>query len=58
VPTPVAGEDYPGYPLVSNAQVALPWFLGALPILIVLAWWWSCRAPRISLRTVHAGGES
>jgi ABC-2 type transport system permease protein len=57
VPTPVAGEDYPGYPLVTNAQVALPWFLGALPILIVLAWWWSCRAPTISPRFVKAGGK-
>ena len=47
VPAPVAGEDYPGYPLVANARAALPWFLGVLPILIVLAWRWSCRAPRI-----------
>jgi ABC-type transport system involved in multi-copper enzyme maturation permease subunit len=56
-PTPVPGEDYPGYPLVTNAQVALFWFLGALPILIVLAWWWSCRAPAISPRFVKAGGK-
>jgi len=47
VPAPVAGEDYPGYPLVANARAALPWFLGVLPILIVVAWWWSCRAPRL-----------
>jgi hypothetical protein len=46
-PAPVVGEDYPGYPLVANARAALPWFLGVLPILIVLAWRWSCRAPRI-----------
>jgi len=57
VPTPVAGEDYAGYPLVNNAPVALFWFLGALPILIVLAWWWSCRAPTISPRFVKAGGK-
>jgi len=56
-PTPVAGEDYSGYPLVTNPQVALFWFLGALPILIVLAWRWSCRAPTISPRFVKAGGK-
>jgi len=49
VPAPAAGADYPGYPLVANAQVVLPWFLGALPLLIVVLWWWSRRAPRISL---------
>ena len=48
VPAPVAGEDYPGYPLVANARAALPWFLGVLPILIVLAWRWTSRAPRIT----------
>jgi hypothetical protein len=57
VPTPVAGEDYPGYPLVANATLVLPWFFGALPLLIVLAWWLSRRAPRIPLPTCQ-GGES
>ena len=47
VPAPVVGADYPGYPLVADARAALPWFLGALPILIVLAWRWTSRAPRI-----------
>jgi ABC-2 type transport system permease protein len=47
VPAPVAGEDYPGYPLVTGEQAALAWFFGALPLLIVLAWWWSRRPPRI-----------
>jgi ABC-2 type transport system permease protein len=47
VPTPVAGDDYPGYPLVANAALVLPWFFGALPLLIVLAWWWSRRTPPI-----------
>src|SRR6516165_2616665 len=46
-PAPVVGKDYPGYPLVADARAALPWFLGALPILIVLAWRWTSRAPRI-----------
>jgi ABC-2 type transport system permease protein len=57
VPTPVAGADYPGYPLVANAALVLPWFFGALPLLIALAWWLSRRAPRISLPTCQ-GGES
>ena len=49
VPAPAAGADYPGYPLVANAQAVLPWFLGVLPLLVVLLWWWSRRAPLISL---------
>jgi ABC-2 type transport system permease protein len=57
VPTPVAGEDYPGYPLVANTALVLPWFFGALPLLIALAWWWSRRAPRVPLPSFQ-GGES
>jgi ABC-type transport system involved in multi-copper enzyme maturation permease subunit len=56
IPTPIPGEDYPGYPLVANAAPVLPWFFGALPLLIALAWWRSRRAPRISLPTAHEGG--
>ena len=36
VPPPLAGEDYPGYPLVADARPALLWFFGGLPLLIVL----------------------
>jgi len=57
LPTPIAGEDYPGYPLVANAALVLPWFFGALPLLIALAWWLSRRAPRTPLPTCQ-GGES
>jgi len=57
-PAPDPGGDYPGYPLIAKAQAALPWFLGALPILIVLAWWWSCRPPRIPMRLVEEGGKA
>jgi hypothetical protein len=46
-PEPDAGADYEGYPLVTNGQAVLPWFFGALPLAIILAWWWSGRAPRI-----------
>jgi hypothetical protein len=57
VPAPVPGEDYPGYPLVANAQAVLPWFLGALPLLIIGLWWWSRRAPRISSQLMNEGGK-
>ncbi len=57
VPAPAPGEDYPGYPLVANARAALPWFFAALPALIVLAWWWSSRVPKIRLRPVEDGGR-
>ena len=56
-PQPTAGDDYPGYPLVGNAQATLPWFFGVLPILIIFAWWWSCRAPRIRLGPIETGGQ-
>jgi ABC-2 family transporter len=54
IPTPVAGEDYPGYPLIAGGQGMLLWFCGALPLLIVIAWWWSGRPPRIPPRLVEA----
>jgi ABC-2 type transport system permease protein len=57
VPTAIAGEDYPGHPLVVHAALVLPWFFGALPLLIALAWWGSRRAPRIAL-PISQGGES
>jgi ABC-type transport system involved in multi-copper enzyme maturation permease subunit len=56
VPTPQAGEDYPGYPLVTGGWIALPWFFVALPLLIAGAWWWSRRAPRIPAQLVKNGG--
>jgi hypothetical protein len=46
VPQPDPGGGYPGYPLVANAQVSLPFFFGALPLLIAWAWWLSRRPPR------------
>ncbi len=51
-PSPVAGEDYAGHPLVANAEAALPWFFGALPLSVVFAWWWSRRPPHINHPTV------
>lgn len=47
VPTANAGQDYPGYPLTADAAPALAWFLGFLPLLVVLAWLWTRMAPRV-----------
>jgi ABC-2 type transport system permease protein len=47
VPAPVPGEDYPGYPVEAGGGLPLAWFFGVLPLLIVAAWWWSRRAPRL-----------
>jgi ABC-2 type transport system permease protein len=56
-PTPQTGEDYPGYPLVADGWIALPWFFVALPLLIAVTWWWwSHRAPRIPAHFVKNGG--
>lgn len=44
-PKPEPSTDYPGYPLVASADATLLWFLGGLPLLIGLAWWWSRRPP-------------
>jgi ABC-type transport system involved in multi-copper enzyme maturation permease subunit len=58
IPTPVPGEDYPGYPLVSDSALALPWFLAALPFLIIIGWWWSRRPPPIPRQlVVNTGGR-
>ena len=47
VPAPAPGSEYPGHPLVVDAQASLAWFLAALPLAIVLAWRRSRRAPPI-----------
>jgi ABC-2 type transport system permease protein len=48
-PQPVAGGDYPGYPLSAPAEPALTWFFGGLPLLIALCWWWCRRPPDIRI---------
>jgi ABC-2 type transport system permease protein len=58
IPAPVIGEDYPGYPLIAGGQHALLWFFGALPLLIVLAWWRTSRAPPIPPQLIKDGGRS
>jgi ABC-2 type transport system permease protein len=54
-PAPVTGEEYPGHPLVANSHAVLPWFFGVLPVLIILAWWWSARPPRPKLVLKNGG---
>jgi hypothetical protein len=58
IPQPIAGEDYPGYPLIANASPALAWFLGGLPLLIVIAWWRSRRPPYVALHLTKNGGPT
>ena len=57
-PSPIAGGEYPGYPLATGANVALLWFFGVLPLLIALCWWWSRRPRRADFHPVHKGGPS
>jgi len=57
-PTPQIGQEYPGYPLVSDGWIALPWFFVILPLLIAVAWWrWNRHAPRTSAEFVKNGGK-
>jgi ABC-2 type transport system permease protein len=58
IPAPLAGEEYPGYPLIAGGQLTLPWFLGALPLLIAIAWWWSRRTPSRPRQLIEDGGQS
>ena len=57
-PTPIAGEEYPGYPLLANASPALAWFFGGLPLLIVITWWSSRRPPHIAAQLIKDGGQA
>jgi ABC-2 type transport system permease protein len=57
IPQPMAGEDYPGYPLLANGSAALAWFFGGLPLLIVIAWWRSRRPPQIPSQLIKNGGQ-
>jgi ABC-2 type transport system permease protein len=54
---PAQGGDYPGYPLVANADLTLLWFLGGLPLLVALGWSWSRRPPSIHA-SFNTGGPS
>ena len=54
-PAPIQGAEYPGYPLVANADRTLFWFCGGLPLLIGLAWWRSRRPPALKFLEVEGG---
>jgi ABC-2 type transport system permease protein len=56
VPAPLEGDQYPGYPLTRDAEPALIWFYAGLPFLVVLAWWWTRRPPRISEHLIIKNG--
>jgi ABC-2 type transport system permease protein len=57
VPTPIAGEEYPGHPLIASGSPALIWFCVVLPLLIVIAWWGSRRPPQIDSHLIEKGGR-
>src|SRR5262249_25649693 len=54
-PPPIAGEEYPASPLLANASPPLAWSPGALPLLIVIAWWFSRRPPQIAAQLIKDG---
>ncbi len=53
-PAPAQVTDYPGYPLIADANTALFWFFGALPMLIALGWW-RIRQPTRPAAPFHEG---
>jgi ABC-2 type transport system permease protein len=54
-PAPAPGAEYPGYPLVANADAALLWFFCGLPLLIALAWWRSRQPPTVKSPAFEGG---
>ncbi|MFL6304163.1 MAG: ABC transporter permease subunit [Candidatus Sulfotelmatobacter sp.] len=56
-PTPIHGEEYPGFPLVASGAPILLWFLLSLPVLIISIWFWSRRSPRIPQQLIQHGGQ-
>jgi ABC-2 type transport system permease protein len=57
-PEPIAGQEYPGYPLLADGSLALAWFFGGLPLLIVIAWWRRRRPPQIPAQLIKNGGQA
>jgi ABC-2 family transporter len=57
VPTPLEGDQYPGYPLTRDAEPTLIWFYAGLPLSVVLAWWWTRRPPRIFQHLIEKGAQ-
>jgi ABC-type transport system involved in multi-copper enzyme maturation permease subunit len=57
IPTPIPGEDYAGFPLVTNGEPILFWFLGVLPALILGAWFLSRRPPHTPRQLAQHGDQ-
>jgi ABC-type transport system involved in multi-copper enzyme maturation permease subunit len=55
LPAPMPGADYPGYPLVANADATLLWFFCGLPLLITFAWWRSRQPPTVKSLKLEGG---
>jgi ABC-type transport system involved in multi-copper enzyme maturation permease subunit len=55
-PAPEQDAEYPGYPLIANADATLLWFVCGLPLLIALAWWRSRRPPAAARSLALEGG--
>ena len=54
-PPPIPGAEYPGFPLVANADATLLWFCCGLPLLIALAWWRTRRPPAVKSLELEGG---
>jgi hypothetical protein len=54
-PAPIPGADYPGYPLVANADLTPLWFFCGLPLLTALAWWRSRQPPAVKSLKLEGG---
>jgi len=57
-PEPIAGQEYLGYPLLADGSLALAWFFGGLPLLIVIAWWRSRRPPQFPAQLIKNGAQA
>ena len=54
-PAPNQGPEYPGYPLVANADATLLWFFCGLPLLIALARWRGRQPPAVKSPKLEGG---
>jgi ABC-2 type transport system permease protein len=58
IPEPIAGQEYPGYPLLADGSPALAWFFGGLPLLIIVVWWCIRRPPKEAIQPIKNGGQA
>src|SRR5262249_38241242 len=57
-PMPIAGEEYPGYPLLATPSPPPAWFRGGLPPLIPIEGRLSPRPPPIAPQLIKHGGQT